>query len=267
MVRGSEKDKVQRSHPGPAVSAAGCPSTDILPHPARRRGMRTAMRSARLPASIVPSSSPKPSASAPIRVALFRIWPRAHRARSLECVPVRRTGSGLDAGKAIGAHRHSYAGAVEPCDGWRAGAGPAVAPGTGDDRRPVRFTAQFVVGQLHSVNQEHTPMQQTASRDVLHRTAGGRGPLWFHAPSPSRAPDGAAPMAQESTSSGTLPRCTLDAWRAGGARDRAKRAGDDGIRRVRRQWPARNGPCTNAQSRRRRRRARRDLACLKPSSS
>ena len=95
-----------------------------------------------LPGSIVPNSSPKPSASAPIRVALSSIAragtsgrQRAHRRQLGEHVQI------LDAGQAVGADRDAHAGRVECVDGRAAGADPAVAARTGHDVAPPRPAA------------------------------------------------------------------------------------------------------------------------------
>ena len=74
----------------------------------------------------------------------------------------------LDAGQAVGADRDADARGVEAIDRRHAGAGPAVAARTGDDRRAGgRETRQLCVGQVHAVHGEQTVARPArADRDT-----------------------------------------------------------------------------------------------------
>ena len=141
-------------------------STSLTPS-----GTRTEMSWARLPASMLPRSSPNPRALAPRSVALSR----SDRAVTRGSHPPRRGELGeevqiLHACEAVGTERDVHVHRVKRLERRRADADVPVAARARHDRHVERAEAiEIVTGQLHAVHGKDAAIEEAEVLEILHR--------------------------------------------------------------------------------------------------
>ena len=186
----------------------------ILPHRPRRSGTRTAMSAARLPGSMLPKSSPKPSARAPVSVALSSSSRAGHARRDAprlgqlaEHVQVGDARQAVGAERHRDVHRHRTPRAAASrrrrgrcCADTRPASRRAPAAARGPRRRTARRARPA------SARLEETRGRRDI-RPAMRPAAPSRS---FQTPSSlEQTRAGPVPCRSNSTSSADSPRCTL----------------------------------------------------------